>query len=332
VRLWVASVDFREDVVGSEKLMQRIAENYKKIRNTFRYILGNLYDFDQKFDSVPFEKLEEIDKYILLRTTDVIEKLEKWYAKFEFHRIYQLVNQFCIVDLSAFYLDVIKDRLYISAPRSPERRSAQTSLWHIGEALARMLAPILSFTCDEVWQSLPQQAERPVSVHLALFPAGPDFLGSTGTVRSSLSKDDPFASGVDPDSFRSEWQSLRSIRENVMEQLEFSRAGKVIGGGLEAKLRIAASEPAYSLLSKHQDQLRYLFIVSQVVLERAGTGNRNNPGLTINVDPTDGVKCERCWNYSTRVGEDPKYPTLCERCTPVVKEIEASAAPVSSNF
>ena len=177
VRLWVASVDFREDVVGSEKLMLRIAENYRKIRNTFRYVLGNLGDFNPETDAVPFESMEGLDQYMLRQTLAFADEVRASYKEFAFHRIYHRLNHFCIVDLSAFYFDVLKDRLYISAPKSQARRSAQTAIWRIGEALVRLLAPIMSFTSEEVWNYLPKTAGRTESVHLALFPSAEEILG-----------------------------------------------------------------------------------------------------------------------------------------------------------
>src|SRR6202045_2053682 len=177
VRLWVASVDFREDMVGSEQLMQRVAENYRKIRNTFRYILGNLYDFDPQKDTVRFEQMEELDQYILRQTCAFATDVRNAYQEFAFHKIYHRVNHFSIVDLSAFYLDVLKDRLYISVPKSKARRSAQTAVWRIGEALVRGLAPIMTFTSEEVWTYMPKMAGRTDSVHVAQFPVTAEILG-----------------------------------------------------------------------------------------------------------------------------------------------------------
>ena len=172
VRLWVASVDFREDVAASENLMQRVSDNYRKLRNTFRFLLGNLHDFSPSTDAVlDFAKLEPLDQYILARTAELDAKIRQAYEDFEFHRAYHALNEFINSDLSALYLDVLKDRLYTFAPNHPARRSAQTALWRIAEALTRLVAPILSFTADEVWQSLPAVANRETSVHLALFPA-----------------------------------------------------------------------------------------------------------------------------------------------------------------
>jgi isoleucyl-tRNA synthetase len=304
VRLWVASVDFREDVVGSEGLMQRVAENYRKIRNTFRYILGNLGDFDPKTDSVSFDQLQSIDQYMLRQTAAFATDLRTWYDEFAFHKIYQRVSNFCIVDLSAFYFDVLKDRLYTSAPNSRARRAAQTAIWHIGEALVRLLAPIMSFTCEEVWEYLPKTALRESSVHLAQFPASQNL-----------------ASGEDEQQSK-DWQTLRSVRDEVLKALEEARNQKLIGTGLEAQVKMTASEPAYSVLAKHADELRYLFIVSAVSLAQ-GSGNGAG-SVHVEVKKADGLKCERCWNYSARVGEDKVYPTVCERCSPVLKEIEPS--------
>jgi len=307
VRLWAASVDFREDVVGSEQLMQRVAENYRKIRNTFRYILGNLYDFDPQGNATPFAKLQALDQYMLGQTWDMASDVQKWYAKFAFHQIYQRVNHFCVVSLSSFYFDVLKDRLYTYAPNSLGRRAAQTAIWRIGEALVRLLAPIMSFTCEEVWQSLPKQANQPVSVHLATFPSHVDIFGDSGIESEDLSQ-------------RQEWTSLRAVRDEVLKALEAARNSKQIGGSLEAKVTVTATEPLFSVLARYQDQLRYLFIVSAVILEQGASGNGTG-GVSIQVSKADGKKCERCWNYSIHVGEDAAYPTICERCSAVVKEI-----------
>jgi len=306
VRLWTASVDFREDVVGSEALMQRIGDNYKKIRNTFRYILSNLYDFDPSYNAVPISKMEEIDQYMLRQTVAFAADVRSAYDEFAFHKIYHRVNHFCIVDLSAFYFDVLKDRLYISAPKSPARRSAQTAIDRIGEALVRLLAPIMTFTCEEVWQHLPNTEDgREESVHLAYFPSAGQI---TGEVHAT------------PDSMQSDWTTLRAVRDDVLKALEEARNNKLIGTGLEAQVLLTASDPLYALLKRHEAELRYLFIVSSVTLsEGAGNGTGS---VRVEIKKADGQKCERCWNYSTRVGEDKNYPTVCERCSAVLKEIE----------
>jgi len=307
VRLWVASVDFREDVTCSEHLMQRVAENYRKIRNTFRYILGNVSDFVPEKHAVPFEKLEAIDQYMLRQTAEIATQAEQWYQEFAFHKIYQRLNHFFAVELSAFYFDILKDRLYISAPNSPARRAAQTAAWRIGEALVRLLAPITSFTSEEIWRYLPQISDRAQSVHLTLFPKVEELLGNAPAVDAKQAED---------------WTVLRAARDEVLKSLEDARNNKLIGGNLEAQVSLTASDPVYSVLARYKEQLRYVFIVSAVDLKQATNGDT---ALHVQISKAPGLKCERCWNYSTRVGEDKKYPTVCERCSAFLKEIDPAA-------
>lgn len=315
VRLWVASVDFREDVVGSERLMQTIAENYRKIRNTFRYALGNLYDFDPARDAVAFGDMEVLDQYILRQTAQMSADVVRWFGEFAFHKVYQRLLNFSIVDLSAFYFDVLKDRLYTSAPKSRARRSAQTAVWRIGEALVRLSAPMMTFTAEEVWQYLPPMPNRAQSVHLSHFPAAADIIGK------DVEADDPKQAA--------EWATLRKVRDDVLKALEQARNSKLIGGGLEAQIHLSAADPVHGILAEYREQLRYLFIVSAVTLDKVESGNGAS-GVKVEVRKADGQKCERCWNYSTHVGEDAVYPTVCERCSPVLKEIEATAAATES--
>ncbi len=308
VRLWVSSVDFREDVTCSEHLMQRVSDNYRKIRNTFRYILGNLSDFEPSRDSVAYADMESIDRYMLHQTADLADEIQRYYEEFAFHKIYQRIIQFCVVDLSSMYFDVLKDRLYTQAPNAPGRRSAQAAVWRIGTALVKLLAPILSFSCEEVWSYLPKPAGAPASVHLAEFPTNADTLGEGVT--------------ADANELFRDWNALLAVREEVMRSLEAARTAKQIGGGLDAQLIITAPELTYPLLARYESQLRYLFIVSEVKLDAAPAG----AALSITVTKADGTKCERCWNYSTRVGEDVSYPTACERCVPVLHELEEAAS------
>ena len=312
VRLWVASVDFREDVMASDELMQRIAESYRKLRNTFRYILGNLHGFDPRQDAVKFEDMQELDQYILLRAAELARDVREHYDNFVFHKVYQRLKDFCIVDLSSIYFDVLKDRLYTSAPKSHARRSAQTALWRLGEALVQLLAPVTSFTSEEVWSFLPLVEGRPDSVHLTEFPDPQDLTGD-------LPQD------FDAASLKADWEALLGVRGEALKALEEMRIAKRIGGSLEAQLHLAAPEKLYPVLERHRDQLRYLFIVSDVVLEKLPASNGDS-GLVITVNQAPGQKCERCWNYSTHVGEDKAYPTVCERCSAVLSEIEATAA------
>jgi isoleucyl-tRNA synthetase len=315
VRLWVASVDFREDVVGSERLMQTVAESYRAIRNNlFKNALGNLYDFEPA-NALGFDKLDPLDQYMLRQTWALVRDVRKWYDEFAFHKIYHRVNHFCVVDLSAFYFDVIKDRLYTYAPNSAGRRSAQTAVWRIVEAMTRLLAPILTFTCEEVWQHLPKTTDRTETVHVAKFPEAANVLGKT-VAGADVPEEDAQQS--------QDWTTLLAVREQVMKALEEERNSKHIGKSLEAQLVITAADPAYSVLKRHADQLRYLFIVSAVTLAQ-GSGNGTG-GVHVEVKKADGAKCDRCWNYSIHVGEDKTYPTICERCSAVLKELEAETA------
>ena len=316
VRLWVSSVDFREDVVGSEKLMQRIAEAYRDIRNKlFRYVLSNLEGFDPGRDAVPFEKLQAVDQYILRKAWALSADVIQWYEEFAFHKIYHAVNHFVVVELSAFYVDIVKDRLYTFAADSPGRRAAQTALWRIGEAMVRLLAPIMSFTCDEVWQYLPKTDSRATSVHLANFPEARDVLGEGVPAADAGQQED--------------WAKLLAVRDQVLKALEEARNQKQIGKSLEAQVKVTASDPFYPVLERYKPDLRYAFIVSQVDVERGPS--RNGSGhLAVEVAKAAGKECERCWNYSTRVGEDQDYPTLCERCIPVVRQIAADESAASS--
>jgi len=333
--------------------MQRVGENYKKIRNTFRYVLSNLYDFDPTKDAIPFDQMEELDQYMLRETAAFAGGVRKWYDEFAFHRIYQRVNHFAIVDLSAFYFDVLKDRLYISAPKSEARRSAQTAIWRIGEALARLLAPILTFTAEEIWQYLPKLESREESVHLAHFPATTDVLGNqfdglakgseTRNAKSGASLSHTSAhtqaiaapwkgtasavpSGALPNGalapeVTQNWTTLRSVRDEVLKALEEARNNKLIGTGLEAQVILTAAEPLHALLKRYESQLRYLFIVSKVETRLAASPDGAPPAVKVEVKKADGQKCERCWNYSIHVGEDKLYPTVCERCSAVLKQL-----------
>ena len=310
VRLWVSSVDFREDVVGSERLMQSIAENYRTIRNSlFKYGLGNLFDFDPGKNALPFAKLEAIDQYMLRQTAVLATDVARWYEEFAFHKIYQRVLNFCAVDLSAFYFDVLKDRLYTSAPDSQGRRAAQTAIWRILEALVRLLAPVMSFTCEEVWGYLPKVTGRAASVHMAQFPTREEILGTADV------PDDP--KQVE------DWTTLLAVREQVLKALEEARNAKQIGKSIEAQVKISATSPMDAVLARYQDSLRYLFIVSAVTLEPKTSGNGTG-SVTVQVSKADGKKCDRCWNYSVHVGEDAVYPTVCERCSAVLHKLDGS--------
>jgi isoleucyl-tRNA synthetase len=293
IRLWCASSNYFDDMVASNEILQRVTDAYRKLRNTARFALGNLYGFDPERDSVPVEEMEEIDRWALAELNRVIAKVLAAYEAYEFHNVYQALYHFTTVTLSARYFDIIKDRLYTFAPRNKARRSAQTVLLRIGDALARMLGPILVFTADEIWENLPNRTEP--SIHVAEFPT---------------------ASAQTDEALFAEWDGLFAVRDDVLRALEAARIAKEIGSSLEAKVTLEASGSALELLQRHQTDLRYLFIVSQVELREA-LGE-----LAITVSRADGEKCERCWNYSRHVGESKTYPTVCERCVAALKEIE----------
>jgi isoleucyl-tRNA synthetase len=255
--------------------------------------------------------MHSLDRHVLRQTAAVATEITAWYDEFAFHKIYQRIMQFCVVDLSAVYFDVLKDRLYTSAPNSKSRRSAQTAIWKIGEGLARLLAPIMSFTCDEVWQYLPSSARKAQSVHLTTFPKVENLLDACPTLDRTEQDD---------------WAALLQVREEVLKALETARTNKLIGGGLEAQVQVTAPDPLYSVLKRHESDLRYLWIVSATHLELA-TAVNGSIVINVQVSKADGLKCERCWNYSTHVGEDPNYPTVCERCSAVLKEIGPQPGP-----
>ena len=322
VRLWVASVDFREDMAASENLMQRCAELYKKLRNTFRFLLGNLNGFVPARDRVLERELLPLDRYMLARTRDLTEKILAWYEAFEFHRVYQAVNEFAIVDLSAFYLDVLKDRMYTFAPTSTARRSAQTVLWQITEALVRLVAPILTFTADEIWEHLPAVEGREASVHLALFPRPEEIFSE------------------DPASLLEEWKNILEVRDSAMVELEEARQDKRIGKGLEAELEIAAVGELYALLKRHKTGLKEILNVSDVMLVM-GTASDKDPNVvlddvrilsgistgslrnySIKVSFASGHKCARCWNFMPEVSSYGIWQNVCTRCQSALHEMD----------
>jgi isoleucyl-tRNA synthetase len=296
VRLWVASIDFREDMAASENLMQRCADIYRKLRNTFRFLLGNLNGFVPAEHRVAEADLLPLDRYMLARTRELTEKIRGWYEAFEFHRVYHAVNEFAIVDLSSFYLDVLKDRMYTFAPTSKERRSAQTVLWQITEALTRLVAPILTFTADEVWEHLPKVEGREASVHLAQFPAPAEIFSE------------------DPTPLLEEWKQLFAVRDAALVVLEESRQAKTIGKGLEAELEISASGEQLVLLQRHAAGLKEIVNVSRVTVVPGAA-------LAVKALPASGSKCARCWNFMPHVSNYGTWENVCDRCQGALKEM-----------
>jgi isoleucyl-tRNA synthetase len=310
LRLWVASVEYQADVKMSERVMTQLSEAYRKIRNTFRFALGNLSDFDPSRDALPNDQLDEMDRWMLERTADLVTKCRDWYTAYDFHRVYHAIHDFCVVDLSAFYYDMLKDRLYTKAPNSKSRRSAQTAVWKISSALVRLIAPVLVFTSEEIWKYLPKAKGDQPSVHMAEFPEAESLIAK-----------------IDPQK-KEAWEELAKVRSAVLAKLEEARNAKSIGGSLEAKVSLYSSLPKLqSILKSYAQQLPALFIVSQVqVLEAAPAAtDAGESGLVVRIDKAEGQKCERCWNYSTHVGENARYPTICERCSEALAQIEGGA-------
>jgi isoleucyl-tRNA synthetase len=311
LRLWVASQDYTADVRMSDNVMTQLSESYRKLRNTFRFALGNLADFDPARDAVPDAEMEELDRWMLSRTAELVAQCRKWYEGFEFHRVFHALHDYAAVDLSAFYFDVLKDRLYTFAKRNRSRRSSQTAVYRIAKALLGLLTPITVFTAEEIWGYFPRVAGDPESAHLVLFPK-PEALGTSVGEK-----------------IEANWQSLLEFRREVLKALEEKRKEKFISGSLEAKVRIYSDYPERTtFLRSYQDILPSLFIVSQVEIVDESTGlppkDSSFGGWRIEIVRADGAKCERCWNYSTHVGENADYPTVCERCLKALTEIEES--------
>jgi isoleucyl-tRNA synthetase len=313
LRLWVASQDYTADVRMSDNVMTQLSESYRKLRNTFRFALGNLAGFDPSRDAVPDGEMEELDRWMLSRTAELAAQCRKWYEGFEFHRVFHALHDFAAVDLSAFYFDVLKDRLYTFAPRNRARRSAQTAVYRIAKALLSLAAPIMVFTAEEIWRYFPRVAGDPESAHLALFPKPEDL-------------------GMQIDAQRkANWEALLTVRTEVLRKLEEARNGKTIAGGLEAKVELRASNAFYYMLKEYETLLPAFLIVSQVQItppDAPALKLRDDGGslLEVVVQRADGAKCERCWNYSTHVGENADYPTVCERCVKALAEIEETLA------
>ncbi|MHB8095775.1 MAG: isoleucine--tRNA ligase [Candidatus Aminicenantales bacterium] len=296
LRLWVAMLNYKEDARFGKETQQRLIEAYRKIRNTWRFVLGNLHDFVPAADSVRPEDMHLLDRWILEKSVEVRERVLKAYEDYEFHVVFHTIYDFFTVDLSSFYLDVIKDRAYCSGKKSLLRRSAQTALFRVLKDTLSLMAPILPFTTDEAWEAMPAFEGKEESVHLGLFPGGSE-------------------QGLDPALAR-EMDALIGVREKVLKELEKARESKTIGNSLEARVALKAPDAPMELLKKHESLLAELFIVSSVSLE-SGTAE----DLEIGVAKASGAKCERCWNWSDSVGKSADHPTFCSRCAGVVREI-----------
>ena len=303
LRLWVASADYHADIRISPEILKQISDNYRKLRNTARYCLGNLYDFDPDNDMVSNDELEELDKYALMKLDEVIAIARKGYDEYEYHTTAHALHNFCVVDMSNFYFDVLKDRLYTTAPDSKSRRAAQTVLYKVLDALTLILTPILAFTCDEIWTAMKHDKSRN--------PEGPLF--------NSI----PTADYIETDeAFIAKWDRIHEIRTDVQKALELARNEKVIGKPLEAKVTLYADGELADFLKSELKSLPEIFITSAVeIADGEGEFKGDVKGLSITVNKADGEKCERCWKFSDTVGQDSEHPTLCAHCAETMKQL-----------
>jgi isoleucyl-tRNA synthetase len=300
LRLWVSMSDYTQEIHISKEILARAVEAYRKIRNTLRYLVANLYDFDPVSDRVALDRLEEVDRYILARYADSARRILTGYDSYDYGAIFRLVNQLTTLDLSAFYADVSKDRLYTFAARSQERRSAQTAMYVIADGLTRLIAPILSFTADELWRYLPSASSREPSVHMALFPSHEELLP------------------LEDAGVLERWSRLIAVRERVLGEIEPLRKSKQIGSSLQAKVVLSASQDAFAFLKPYQQMLPMLFIVSEVDLRDSG---RAGDEIDVQIERAGGVRCERCWRYVPSVSQEPTTAGLCDRCQGALAEI-----------
>ncbi len=300
LRLWVASLDYRVDVRISKEILKQLSESYRKIRNTARFILGNIADFKPDSDSVKDEELEEVDRWALLRLDELIGQVREAYEAFEFHDAFHRIHNICVVDLSNFYLDVLKDRLYVEKADSVTRRAAQTAIYRILNVLTRLLAPILAFTAEEIWSYLPHSGEE--------------------DARSVLFNEIPESSAVKDKAFMDKWNAIHAVRDDVQKALETARTAKIIGGSLDAKVTLYCKGETLDFVKSVEELLPPVLIVSQVEIADAGEGAFTGAvsGLSVTVAHADGEKCARCWVYSDTVGKDAGHPDLCARCAAIV--------------
>ena len=298
LRLWVLSSDYQSDVSLSKDILKQITEVYRKMRNTARYILGNISDFDPNQDMLEYEELQEIDKYALLKLNDLIKKCTHSYDNYDFHEAYQAINVFCVIDMSSFYLDIIKDRLYTSKKESKERRAAQTTMYIILDSLVKILAPLTSFTAEEIWKYMPKTAKENVeSVMLTIYPE--------------------VNNKYNDETLRKKWEKIVDIKEIVSKKLEEARAAKEIGHSLNAKVTLYAEGDLYKFMKENLELLQTVFIVSGLEIQENQRSNEEKLGVKI--EQAEGKKCERCWMYSKTVGEDQENPTICHKCSKALK-------------
>jgi len=307
MRLWVASADYRSDLANSPNIMKQISEAYRKIRNTVRFLLSNLYDFDPDEDRVSYRELTELDKWAMHKLQKLIARVTGGYRNYEFHVVYHAVHKFCVVDMSAFYLDIVKDRAYTSVPKDLGRRAAQTVMYDIAHVLVRLITPILAFTSEEIWRFLPKPEGSPESVQMTKMPeVNQEYLA---------------------EALEAKWDRILHIREKVSKELEIARQDKVIGHSLNAEVDLFPGSELFGFLKQFEAQLPMVFIVSKVHLHDPGdplpekAKKVEDMDLAITVGAASGHKCERCWVYSDTVGQDEEHPALCSRCLAVVRQL-----------
>jgi len=306
LRLWVSATDYREDIRISENILRQLSDAYRRIRNTSRFILGNLFDFDPKTDEISYGAMLQIDRFALHKLQGLIQKTLKAYDQYEYHIIYHALHNYCTLDLSAFYLDILKDRLYTAPPKSVARKSAQTVMYYLLDSLARIMAPLLPFTAEEIWQHMPARSDKTPSVHLALLPEA-----------NSQWQDEHLAQ---------KWETILKVRAEVTKAMEEARAHKKVGHPLDAAVIISVNEELYGLLQPYAEDLRFIFIVSNVSLlqDKKLEGSfvsEKIEGLSIKIEAAAGEKCERCWVHETSVGADLEHPTICQRCRKALDEL-----------
>ncbi|HHZ05743.1 MAG TPA: isoleucine--tRNA ligase [Clostridiales bacterium] len=294
LRLWVASSDYHVDVRISKNILKQLSESYRKIRNTARYILGNLNDFNPDTDSVQLEELYPIDRWAVSKLNDLIDTVSTGYDAYEFHRVYHSIHNFCVVDMSNFYLDVLKDRLYTEKADSQARRAAQTTIYIILDAMTRMISPILAYTSDEIWKFMPHCSDSDPTCVL--------FNDMPNHIDIDITKE-----------FTETWDRIHMLRDIVKKSIETAVKEKTVRTSLEAKLTLSCDGEEYDFIKSVEDELKTAFIVSDVKIVKGGST------LTVLVEKAEGEKCERCWVHSETVGKNSDHPTLCARCAGILK-------------
>jgi isoleucyl-tRNA synthetase len=290
IRLWVAASDYSGDIAGDEKILARVVDTYRRVRNTLKFLLANVSDFDPATDAVPLDQMLEIDRYALSRAAQLQADILAHFEVYEFHPVVAKLQIYCSEDLGSFYLDILKDRLYTTAPKSLARRSAQTALWQITQAMLRWMAPFLSFTAEEAWAVLGVAGKTPADTKESIF------------LDSYVQLDVPDSALL------AKWARIRELRDTVNKDIEVLRAESKVGSSLQANVALTVNTDDHALLASLGDDLKFVFITSAIKLIAGGA-------LSISARASNAIKCERCWHYRDDVGVDPAHPTLCGRCT-----------------